>query len=89
MDDMKNGPKYVIMNGSCGCMPDNYMYAESIDSAIEQIDSLFDGLPRGAKKELRESRIYYFGYNTCAYGAEYVEISDNIETTYDDIEKGF
>ena len=85
---MKNGPKYVIMSGSCGCMPDNYMYAESIDSAIEQIDSLFDGLPKGAKKELRESRIYYFG-DTRDYGAEYVEISDNTETPYDDIEKGF
>ena len=86
---MKIGPKYVIMNGSCGCIPDNYMYAESIDSAIEQIDSLFDGLPRGAKKELRESRIYYFSDDSSDYGADYVEISDNIETTYDDIEKGF
>jgi hypothetical protein len=86
---MKIGPKYVIMNGSCGCMPDNYMFAESIDSAIEQIDSLFDGLPKGAKKYLRLGHIYYFGKLSAEYGADYVEIARNYETTYADVENGF
>jgi hypothetical protein len=95
------GPRYVIMNGSPGCMPDNYMYADSIRSAIEQIDDLFDGdwmdddgiihggLPRGWKKEIRANYLYYLPDScACSLGAGYVEISDNTETTWKDIERG-
>lgn len=84
----KIGPRYVIMNGSCGCLPDNHMYAESIDSAIEQIIELFDGLPRGAIKELHRDHIYYFRERTAEYGAGYVEIAENYSVTYADIEQG-
>lgn len=82
----KRGPKYVIMNGSSGCMPDNYMYAESIREAIDSIQSIFDGLPRGAVSELRRFRIYYFRNRSHEYGADYVEIAENTEMTYKDIE---
>lgn len=82
----KRGPKYVIMNGSSGCMPDNYMYAESIREAIDSIQSLFDGLPHGAIAELRKYHIYYFRSRSHEYGADYVEIAENTEMTYEDIE---
>lgn len=84
----KRGPKYVIMNGSSGCMPDNYMYAESIREAIDSIKDLFYDLPlpRGAIVELKKYHIYYFRSRSHEYGADYVEIAENTEMTYEDIE---
>lgn len=82
-----NGPKYVILNGSSGCIPDSYTYAESVREAIDSIKNLFDGLPRGAIAELRKYHIYYFRSRAHEYGADYVEIAENTETTYKDLEE--
>jgi len=78
-------PKYIVMNGSFGCIPDNTMLANSIESAIDSIKCIFDCLPRGAIASLRNYHYYSFP-DSCKYGADYVEIALNTEgITEDDI----
>jgi hypothetical protein len=83
----KEGPKYVVMNGSYGCLPDNTMYAETIEEALEEIRALFDNeLSSDKIKSLRHNHYVDLGTE---YGADYVEIALNTEVTYKDLKEDY
>lgn len=72
--------RWVLMNGSSGCLPDNVeeydTKADAIDGAVRLFEDLPDNIIDQMRRMLDEDEIYYFDAEAqeLGAGADYVEI---------------
>ena len=64
---------YHAMNGERGCLPDNNMFCETFEAAVDSLADLFE-LGRRRKAELK--RNWYLELDPRRDGAAYCEITE-------------